>query len=374
VNKRFNKNQSLLYALLLIISRVSAQDTLKNLLLNPSFELSTVKSGNFRNKDDVEFETHSPHWTTIRLGSPDIIDSMQNYIWHEYDDMVTPRIKPHDGAKVAGIRLYGCRGNNYIDCREYLVQKLEQPLIKGHYYHFELWTARLPQALACNDLAVYFSDTLLDKRYFLPDLKLKPQIKCKTLPGGRPLYWYKMADTIKADKDYMTVYIGSFVNDKWAIVDKIEEKSFKQSYYLIDDIKLFDLGTTKYKTIPNRPVAPPYKVNVPFVLKNLFFEFDKETIIPASYPDLDTLAMHLIANPSLKLKISGHTDNVGADKFNQNLSEKRAFEVSKYLQNKGILRERLTAQGFGETQPIADNTSEEGRQLNRRVEFVLIQN
>jgi OOP family OmpA-OmpF porin len=74
-------------------------------------------------------------------------------------------------------------------------------------------------------------------------------------------------------------------------------------------------------------------------------------------------------NPGLRIEIQGHTDNVGSEKYNQSLSEKRATAVMEYLIEKGIAGDRLTAVGYGLTRPIASNSTSEGRSLNRRVQI-----
>ena len=79
----------------------------------------------------------------------------------------------------------------------------------------------------------------------------------------------------------------------------------------------------------------------------------------------------MLDNPTYQLTINGYTDNVGDDASNQVLSEKRAASVKKYLTNKGIAAERMTSNGFGETNPIADNKTTKGRAFNRRVEFLV---
>ena len=76
--------------------------------------------------------------------------------------------------------------------------------------------------------------------------------------------------------------------------------------------------------------------------------------------------------PSLQIRISGHTDNIGDASYNQELSQARAQAVVDYLLEKGIKTERLSASGFGQSLPIADNNTEEGRQLNRRVELTVV--
>lgn len=107
---------------------------------------------------------------------------------------------------------------------------------------------------------------------------------------------------------------------------------------------------------------------------NLTFEIAKATIKPTSFPFLDEIVT-VMADPDAaqwKLEIKGHTDNVGDDEYNQKLSQMRADAVKKYLVSKGLLETRITAQGFGEKMPIASNDTKEGREKNRRVEFIVI--
>ncbi len=114
------------------------------------------------------------------------------------------------------------------------------------------------------------------------------------------------------------------------------------------------------------------KVGSKIVLKNIFFEFNKATLKPESIPELERLIKLLNDVPMLKIEISGHTDNVGSQLYNQELSEKRAQAVVEYLVAKDIDRDRLTFKGYGFSQPIANNDTEEGRAMNRRTEFKVI--
>ena len=107
-------------------------------------------------------------------------------------------------------------------------------------------------------------------------------------------------------------------------------------------------------------------------LHGIYFDFDKATIKPESRPALEDAAKILNENPTIKVEIQGHTDSIGSDKYNLRLSQKRAQAVVSYLvQNLGIDAGRLTAKGYGESRPVADNNTEEGRAINRRVEFVI---
>jgi outer membrane protein OmpA-like peptidoglycan-associated protein len=106
--------------------------------------------------------------------------------------------------------------------------------------------------------------------------------------------------------------------------------------------------------------------------ENLEFETGKAVIRSTSFSSLDELATLLISQPLWKLRITGHTDNVGNDESNMKLSKNRTLAVSKYLQSKGIDSSRLITEWFGETRPIADNKTPQGRQQNRRVEMEVV--
>jgi len=105
------------------------------------------------------------------------------------------------------------------------------------------------------------------------------------------------------------------------------------------------------------------------VLKNIFFETGKATLKEESFQQLEAVIAFMKENPSLKLEISGHTDNVGAMAANIKLSQARAKAVVTYMVTNGIEQERLTFEGYGPKQPIAPNNTKEGKAKNRRVEF-----
>jgi len=114
------------------------------------------------------------------------------------------------------------------------------------------------------------------------------------------------------------------------------------------------------------------EIGTKVILRNIFFDTDKATLRPESKYELDNLIKILVENPRLKIEISGHTDNQGNASYNQKLSERRAKAVVDYLVNENVEAYRLTYAGYGLTQPIADNKTAEGRQLNRRTEFKVI--
>jgi outer membrane protein OmpA-like peptidoglycan-associated protein len=106
--------------------------------------------------------------------------------------------------------------------------------------------------------------------------------------------------------------------------------------------------------------------------ENLEFETGKSVIRSSSFASMDELATLLISKPDWKLKISGHTDNVGSESSNLTLSKNRAESTASYLEGKGVAPSQLITEWFGETSPIADNSTPEGRQKNRRVEMQIV--
>jgi outer membrane protein OmpA-like peptidoglycan-associated protein len=108
------------------------------------------------------------------------------------------------------------------------------------------------------------------------------------------------------------------------------------------------------------------------VLENIFFEFNKTTLLPASFPELDKVAAFVTENNIQLIEIGGHTDSEGTEVYNQKLSEGRAKSVIEYLKTKGIPAIRMQAVGYGELKPIDTNLSDAGRAVNRRVEFTLV--
>jgi outer membrane protein OmpA-like peptidoglycan-associated protein len=107
------------------------------------------------------------------------------------------------------------------------------------------------------------------------------------------------------------------------------------------------------------------------ILEKVYFATNKDAILEKSFPVLKEVATVIKSKPAIRVRIEGHTDNVGRDKKNLDLSQRRAESVKKFLVAEGIEAERLTSQGFGMTKPIADNKTEEGRAENRRVDFFI---
>jgi len=128
--------------------------------------------------------------------------------------------------------------------------------------------------------------------------------------------------------------------------------------------------TSLYKEIALKRI----EVGISVRLNNIFFDYDKTTLRPESFPELDKVVTFLEENPTLEIEIGGHTDDRGSDAYNLSLSQGRAEAVVQYLVEHWIDPARLSAQGYGEGKPEVPNDSDENRQINRRVEFTILKN
>ncbi len=157
----------------------------------------------------------------------------------------------------------------------------------------------------------------------------------------------------------------------------------KKDEYLITvkkDNYAFSSKVVATKELPAS--APPKKIDLEvieakagksFVINNIFYNTNSAELKPESRIVIEGFAQYLKLNPGIKVEIQGHTDNVGNPKDNEALSNNRAFSVKAVLEELGISGKRITAKGFGQSQPIADNKTEEGRAKNRRTEFMILE-
>lgn len=155
--------------------------------------------------------------------------------------------------------------------------------------------------------------------------------------------------TLPVGKDY-----GFHVNRKGYLF-------FSDNFSLRENVP----DSTYHIDIPLQPLLADATV----ILKNIFFDVNKFELKPESFSELDNIVRLLKDNSFLKIRINGHTDNTGTPADNLKLSNNRANAVIKYLLSKGIDAKRLSSKGLGATQPIAENTSEEGKAKNRRTEM-----
>jgi len=171
------------------------------------------------------------------------------------------------------------------------------------------------------------------------------------------------------------------INENYIYSDSIysytvgEESHFLATYPIYNDVvsRGFSDARVKSYILADLTEEELKEINKEFEeFADAYFEFDNYKISSASYTILDKIVQIMNENPSLKLEIAAHTDNIGSFEYNMNLSQRRAQSIVNYLVVKEINPERLKGKGYGESRPVASNNTEEGRKMNRRIEFIII--
>ncbi|MEW6469400.1 MAG: OmpA family protein [Bacteroidota bacterium] len=200
--------------------------------------------------------------------------------------------------------------------------------------------------------------------------------KGKTIPGAKIV----IKDNVSG-KDIGTYFSNSESGFYYFVLDrgKNYNVSFEADGYLFQSANVNVPKKPEYSEIKKDIVLEKIKVGAKVTLNNLFFDSGKSTLRKESNLELDKLVKILKDYPEISIEIAGHTDSKGDDKLNEKLSQARAQAVVNYLIKKGIDKKRLIAKGYGEKLPVAPNTkpdgkpNPEGMQLNRRVEFKIIE-
>lgn len=347
----------------LVTLNLSAQ----NLVPNPSFEELNENQG----RGDVTINC-SKDWFASTMMATDYYNRKPG-IWKSVPKNQLGYQDPHTGNAYAGI----CVDKKYI---EYLQVQMLDTLIAGKKYLVEFYISRAEKTLgSLNELGILFTDKGT-KKLSLNGIAVQPRIKFSSTSGYRnKKKWPKLSAVYEAKGNESCLILGYFTY----------AHPYKKRYchYYIDDVSVTLLEKeivpaiqptakdTVIKTTEEKPAsitkaeAPePGKV---ITLKNIFFATNKSELMPASFPELDQLVNSLNSSSYLRIQLSGHTDNLGSEEANKLLSESRAKAVSEYLILKGIDKSRVSYAGYGSKMPVANNNTEEGRQQNRRVDFII---
>lgn len=193
-------------------------------------------------------------------------------------------------------------------------------------------------------------------------------------PLSASLIYETLPDGAEAGNAVSSATDGSFKivlpYDKNYSIRATADKFFAVS----ENLNLDSLVSAGYKEIHKDLYLVPIEIGQVVRLNNVFFDFDKWDLRPESYVELDRVVKLLAENPAIEIEMSAHTDSKGADDYNFRLSDNRAKSVREYIVSKGINAARIVSQGYGETKPVATNDTDDGRQLNRRVEFKITKN
>jgi outer membrane protein OmpA-like peptidoglycan-associated protein len=170
-----------------------------------------------------------------------------------------------------------------------------------------------------------------------------------------------------------------FISSESDANGRVELKVPKGDTYTARFVSLSENEVVKHIPMPNKPfITAEFKlIHTPpseksFVLKGVVFDTNKWDLLPESYPNLENLLEYMTLKKTARIRLEGHTDNVGDAGANQVLSQHRAEAVRQYLIKKGIPASRMEATGYGESRPVASNDTEEGRQTNRRTVVTIL--
>ena len=220
---------------------------------------------------------------------------------------------------------------------------------------FDIYTFELPAHLRPR-MVTYVKGIVQDAKTNKP---LESAVEIRDLESNLPVY-----------QDYSSIEQGDFLATIAA--GKNYGLNISKSGYLFYSENFSLAGHVAKDPFIIHVLLEPIEVGNKVILKNIFFDSNKFELKPESKSELQKLIDFLAFNPTLRIEISGHTDNVGNDDINQTLSENRAKSVYQYLVNNKVDPNRLVYIGYGKSQPIAPNTTEEERSQNRRTEFKII--
>jgi outer membrane protein OmpA-like peptidoglycan-associated protein len=350
-------------------------------------------------------------------------------ICHEYQIACSPKAWRTTGYKAVKYHNSQLKGattdNSYIELllldesrdfdRKFIQTALLCELIKDEKYTLSLRIK--PHVFHINSIGVFFSDTLIFTETNMELENLKPDLIVDIPENIRSKEWATIEQTFTAKGNEQVIVIGNFASDSLTFthpINKKKAKKIQKKYHLhtkviygIDDVSLTpinstpdcDLESNKIKiyrdsfrhsfqqliteTAVNKDTLTTFtpnpqkeKTTIPpihetIVLNNIEFEFGKAILRSERLPELEKIIRLMEENNKIIIEINGYTDNIGSELNNLKLSEDRAKAVFNYLAEKGIHKKRMSYKGWGETNPLADNETDEGRKTNRRVEVVI---
>lgn len=319
----------------------------QNLVLDPSFEQSSY-----------------PPSTTWKLyiGTVDLFDNRgSEYIQRHQLHKEPSTFSPYSGNR--------CMGGFFVKNQgELFYGSLLEPLKNGQVYDVSMFV-KLDKVYSypMEEIPVYFSTKA-------PKGNLG-NVEYTSLRGSEKLiknhYWTRISGTYRAKGGEQFITIGNFKNSNFK--QRHGNSNAGSGYYVMDDVSVVPVkeqATISKKNNNNNVVSISPPIFEKFYKKEpieLYFNNNSTDITQTYLNELKQQLSFLVSNSTVCLKIEGHTDNVGNHKSNNILSERRAEKVAQFFIQNGIKANRLTTKGHGSSQPIAANTSEIGRQKNRRV-------
>lgn len=360
-----------------MVVSVDLCSTAQNLVPNPSFEehgrcpfdfnqgsLGDVKDWTQAGRGTVDYF----HSCSRNMGIPENVFGIQEAM---------------DGQAYLGLITYTPTKRNY---REYMQVELNSALEAGGLYCLSMYVCLAEGSRFYTDgLGAMLSTSQVgsDKQTVIPmDAQLKNP-RAHYLDKTED--WTYISDIIKAEGGERYLTIGNFLPDHELKVRKRnmrgadKDNPWEHSYYFIDAVTLTPVdGPSECRSTiafmerlvrdkVRWSLSPGEQVD----LDNVLFDFDQSNLTTQAIRQLDEVAGRLLTNEFLYLEVIGHTDVIGPDGYNLGLSKERAEQVMDHLVSLGVPARRLSIRYSGEHDPVADNSTAEGRTQNRRVDFVI---
>jgi len=358
--------------LLAVLMTLTGVARAQNLVINSSFEERIRCPSNF-SASSRDFNL--PGWKSANTGTPDYYNQCS---WGECDVPFNwaGESNAHSGVAYAGIYVWNRPNSKPRSYREYIQGELLQPMKKDKRYRIEFY-------FKLASYAVYTVDRigllLTDTAFFILNDHVIPQRANLSMIRNEPITsagWELAVTEYVARGGERFLTIGNFFDNLSTQFSQLESRKGKSAmlagsaYFYIDDVAVIELDPDPPPVVwTDGKEVKPEEV---YVLNHIQFEFDQYVLLPVSFPELDRLAKILEEKPQWKAEIIGHTDDLGGEDYNLQLSRQRATSVGQYLISKGILRERLTMIGYGKQRPLTAQTTDEARTLNRRVEVKFV--
>jgi OOP family OmpA-OmpF porin len=355
-----------LLALLLQLSQAFAQ------FVPGNYEKNLVPNGSFEN--------HRKKGSNIRQAIPWGQISTVDYYLKPLDNDTTVQKGAKDGDCYAGLRYQ----KKY---KEFLQVKLAESLHRGSTYEFE---AYIRLAFWSNAVVRSFGALFTKAGYTGQGSAIKGSMVdtiAKKNGFMNNFRWIRIHGFYKADGGEKYLTIGNFSPQIKKDLQRMNilKGGFKEAYYFVDEVSLYRrkepeeyietviVGPDKKKFEEDSvlSVKADLKVGDKVALQNITFNPGSYFITPESHIELNKLSMYLIKNPDITIQINGHSDNSGMKHKNQKMSEYRAREVFEYLIRKGV-QNKMLFKGYGSSNPVASNETDDGKAKNRRVEFEII--
>ncbi|MCB9230732.1 MAG: OmpA family protein [Bacteroidia bacterium] len=242
---------------------------------------------------------------------------------------------------------------------EYLETRLWLLLETNRKYCVSLWISRADSfGGKADELGIYFSENQVDVYGKLYLTKLTPQITFTDSTAlSNQVGWTRLCAVYEAKG-----------GEEWLTLGAFRAKPGVRAHYFVDDVavvageSLLDCGCAGELAQPGQT----------YTLRNVNFAFDSADLLADSETELSKLLSFLQENPDFRIELAGHTDGMGGDAHNLDLSRRRAESVRNWLEAKGLAAGRVECKGYGASQPLNSEMTAEGRQANRRVEFRIL--